>query len=234
MSDYTILLIDYDPRSIEHIRGLLSSAGHRVEVAKNGLAGLESFRDHKPSLVLVEAMLPKKHGFEVCQEIKASPEGKSIPVIIITAVYRGRKYRSQAFHIYKCDEYLEKPIEDDRLLEVVDGFLGGTAQAGSMRPTAPATSAESPQAPKVAESIDAMHSSEKARPIATPKTPKVRKNAPARPGGDVAARTDEVRKPVEPASEPPEEKIAELTEEDIMSTLDAIMPDDESAKTASG
>ena len=77
MSDYTILLIDYDPRSIEHIRGLLSAAGHRVEVAKNGLAGLESFREHEPSLVLVEAMLPKKHGFEVCQEIKDSEHGPS-------------------------------------------------------------------------------------------------------------------------------------------------------------
>lgn len=209
MSDYTILLIDYDPRSIQHVEGLLTAAGHRVEVAKNGLAGLESFRKSKPSLVLVEAMLPKKHGFEVCQEIKQSPEGRDVPVIIITAVYRGRKYRSQAFHMYKCDEYLEKPIADDRLKEVVERFLAQAAPAAKT-----ARSANTPAAPT--------ESPETATP---PPVGKAAEKSAEKPAAKPANATSPSRE---------DESIAEFTEEDIMSTLDAIMPDDETAKTASG
>lgn len=223
MSDYTILLIDYDPRSIEHIRGLLSAAGHRVEVAKNGIAGLESFREHEPSLVLVEAMLPKKHGFEVCQEIKASPAGKSVPVILITAVYRGRKYRSQAFHIYKCDEYLEKPIADDKLVEVVNGFLqrapGGASATGTPKRTEPVAATSEPVR---AKSKDAQTA------------PDVQEEKVERAGGNGDTQERKAEKPVASADGSSEEELAEFTEDDIMSTLDAIMPDDNSAKTASG
>jgi len=194
MPDYTILLIDYDPKSIERMRGPLVGAGYRVEVAKNGLAGLETFRATRPSLVLVEAMLPKKHGFEVCQEIKLSESGRSVPVIIVTAVYRGRKYRSQAFHLYKCDEYLEKPFSDEKLVEVVGRFL--------------------PKADRTARP---------AEPVAVAPTGPATEEAPAK----VAAAP-----PVEP---PPryEEPMAEFTEDDIMSTLDAIMPDEKAARSAS-
>ena len=123
MSDYTILLIDYEPRSIEKIRGALNPAGFRIEVANDGLAGIELFNELKPDLVLIEAMIPKKHGFEVCQELKETTEGKKIPIAIITAVYKGRRYRTQAIHLYGCDEYIEKPIEDQELLKICRKML---------------------------------------------------------------------------------------------------------------
>jgi two-component system alkaline phosphatase synthesis response regulator PhoP len=123
MSDYTILLIDYEPRSIAKIRGALDPAGFTIEVANNGLAGIEAFNELKPDLVLIEAMIPKKHGFEVCQELKATAEGKKTPMAIITAVYKGRRYRTQAVHLYGCDEYIEKPIDDQDLLNVCRKML---------------------------------------------------------------------------------------------------------------
>ncbi len=128
MPDYTILLIDYEPRSIERTRRPLIEAGWSVVVAKDGLAGIKTFHDLAPSLVLVEAMIPKKHGFEVCQEIKKSAQGKRTPVVILTAVYRGRKYRSQAVHLYGCDEYLEKPIGDEQLVAAIRRLLPAPAQ----------------------------------------------------------------------------------------------------------
>ena len=129
MSNQTILLIDYDPASISRTATPLTKAGYQVEVAKDGLSGLAAFERMKPSLVLVEAMLPRKHGFEVCQEIKAKPEGKSTPVLITTAVCRGRKYRMDALQIYGCDEYIEKPITDDELLSMVARFIEQANQA---------------------------------------------------------------------------------------------------------
>lgn len=119
MRNYTILLIDYEPRSIEHLRRLLAGAGFDVEVASDGLAGVAAFSRLQPDLVIIEAMIPKKHGFEVCQEIKRTALGKRTPVLIQTAVYKGRKYRSQALHIYGCDDYLEKPFSDEFLLQTI-------------------------------------------------------------------------------------------------------------------
>jgi TonB family protein len=123
MSKYTILLIDYEPRSIESLKGPLESVGYRVEVASDGISGVEMFDSLKPDLTLIEAMIPKKHGFEVCQQLKATEHGTKTPIAILTAVYKGRKYRSQALHSYKCDEYLEKPIDADYLLQTVGKLL---------------------------------------------------------------------------------------------------------------
>ena len=123
MSDYTILLIDYDPRSIERLRAPLVQAGMRVEVAKDGLTGIKRFHELRPDLTLIEAMIPKKHGFEVCQELKRTPHGQASAVLIITSVYKGRKYRTQAMHNYRCDEYLEKPITDEALVAIIQRHL---------------------------------------------------------------------------------------------------------------
>ena len=124
MPDYTILLIDYDPRSIRRVMDTLVGAGYRVEVARNGEAGIEAFEQIRPDLTLVEAMLPKLHGFEVCRRLKQTAHGKGSPVLIITAVYKGRRYRHEARHQYGCDGYLEKPISDGDLVGAVHSFLG--------------------------------------------------------------------------------------------------------------
>ena len=123
MSHYTILLVDYEPRSVEQLRGPLVQAGYRVEVAKDGIAGGRRFVETKPDLALVEAMIPKKNGFELCLELKRTPHGQTTPVLIITGVYKGRKYRSQAMHEYRCDAYLEKPITAEQLVEIVRQHL---------------------------------------------------------------------------------------------------------------
>ncbi|MDX1388040.1 MAG: TonB family protein [Acidobacteriota bacterium] len=140
-SNYTVLNIDYEPKSIESTRSTLEKAGLRVEVAEDGVAGLEAFDRVKPDIVLIEAMLPKKHGFEVCQEIKKSNHGKNVPVVITTGVYRGRKYRTQALHIYGADEYLEKPIPEEKLVSMCKEFLARSGK--TMDAPAPEMQAQS-------------------------------------------------------------------------------------------
>jgi DNA-binding response OmpR family regulator len=139
MPDYTILLIDYEPRSISKLTALFEQAGYRVEVARDGFAGIDAFEKLQPDLTFVEAMLPRKHGFEVCQALKRRPHGKNSLVFIITAVYKGRRYRWQARHEFGCDEYIEKPIDDERLLETVRTCLARraeelTAEGGAEKP----------------------------------------------------------------------------------------------------
>jgi TonB family protein len=198
MANYTILLIDYEPRSIERFRQPLTDAGYTVEVATDGLTGIEAFHRLNPDMVLVEAMIPKKHGFEVCQELKRTPHGRKTPVLITTGVYKGRKYRTQALHIYGCDEYIEKPIAPEQLLGVVGKFFGPGAvtAAAETRPAAPAQS--------VIAAADSV----------------ARTSAPASVTHETAAAP-----PVRPKSNSGS-VVKDFTEEEIMARLDAILPGD--------
>jgi CheY-like chemotaxis protein len=145
MAQYTILLVDYEPRSVEQLREPLEQAGYQVAVANDGVAGAALFLSLKPDLLLIEAMLPKKHGFELCKELKRTPRGKQTPIVIITGVYKGRKYRTQALHEYGCDAYIEKPITAEKLVETIGQLLPKRVSA---RPPAPAPP---PKAVPVAE-----------------------------------------------------------------------------------
>jgi protein TonB len=123
-----ILLIDYDPESIESTRDPLVRAGYEVEVANDGIAGVEAFQRLKPDLVLIEPMVPKKHGFQVCKEIKSTAEGRDTPVLITTGFYRGRKHRDEALESFGCDDYLEKPIAEELLLSTCGKFFLDTQE----------------------------------------------------------------------------------------------------------
>jgi DNA-binding response OmpR family regulator len=123
MPDYKILIADYEPRGIKQLQEPLEREGYRVEIAKDGVRAIEAFNSFKPHLTLIEAMLPKKHGFEVCQELKKTQHGSMTPIVIVTSVYKGRKYRTQALHHYGCDEYLEKPIDAEQLRSIVKRLI---------------------------------------------------------------------------------------------------------------
>ena len=137
MANYKILIADYEPRGIQQLSEPLEAAGYSVEVAKDGLRAIEAFNTFKPHLTLIEAMLPKKHGFEVCQELKKTQHGSMTPIVIVTSVYKGRKYRTQALHHYGCDEYIEKPIAADKLVETVQRLI---ADCCTVRPDSDASS----------------------------------------------------------------------------------------------
>jgi DNA-binding response OmpR family regulator len=161
MADYTILIIDYEPRSIDRLRVPLERAGYAVEVAKNGMEGIRKFHALEPAAVIIEAMLPKRHGFEVCQELKQTPHGSRCPVMIATSVYRGRRYRHQATHLYSCDAYLEKPLTDEDLLSTIETSMNEYATANetkqddsaeTMQIDTTQLATDEPQAPQAAAS----------------------------------------------------------------------------------
>lgn len=201
MVDYKVLLIDYEPKSIERIVRPLESVGFSVEVATDGLSGLEAFERNKPHLVIIEAMIPKKHGFEVCQEIKKTTRGKRTPVIITTAVYKGRKYRHQGLHIYGCDEYVEKPIPEKELIDLARRLVGGAPP----EPVAVAAARET-------QAVVAQESTPEPRPVAAP----------------LASVAVAPSTPPKPRSQPTAVSaiVGDLTEQEIMARLDALLPSD--------
>lgn len=159
MPDYRILIADYEPRGIQQLREPLEGAGFQIEVAKDGLRAIEAFNRFKPHLTLIEAMLPKKHGFEVCEELKKTQHGSMTPIVIVTSVYKGRKYRTQALHHYGCDEYMEKPIDPATLVSTVTRLIGDRCTLPGAEPMPPAvhksTSPPTRQPPKAAAASNA-------------------------------------------------------------------------------
>jgi len=181
MTQYTILIVDYEPRSVEQLRGALEPAGYRVDVAKDGLAGAALFQSLKPDLTLLEAMLPKKHGFELCQELKRTPHGQKTPIVIITGVYKGRKYRTQAMHQHGCDAYLEKPIAAEQLLETIRQLLERSAGGREVAPASPSGSTARGRATvedEITGRLDAILSEDLHQPVGTGGGPGRRSKGP--------------------------------------------------------
>ncbi len=105
-----ILVIDYDQASLAALHKILTQEGFEVTLAGDGQAGWEKFQSEKPDLVLMEAMLSKIHGFELCDRITKDPVRK-VPVFIMTGVYKDRVYRTEALRTYGASEYFEKPLD---------------------------------------------------------------------------------------------------------------------------
>ena len=131
MSDYTILIVDYEPKTVEAARATLEQAGYHVETAADGIAGIEAFHRFKPALTLIELMLPKKSGLEVCRELRASEFGKDAPLVITGSRFRSRQYRNDARHTYKADEFIEKPVSAETLLSLVQALVKGPELAAA-------------------------------------------------------------------------------------------------------
>jgi DNA-binding response OmpR family regulator len=135
-----ILVIDYDQGALASLQGVLIKEGYQVVTAGDGQAGWEKFNKESPDLVLLEAMLPKVHGFELCQRI-TSERNAQTPVFIMTGVYKDRVYRTEALRTYGAAEYFEKPLKMAELLTSVEAVLGKPEKKPAAEP-APAVQAK--------------------------------------------------------------------------------------------
>ena len=106
----TILVVDDEPDIVRMLQKTLEKEGFRVVTATRGLEALQAVKQHAPQLVLLDAMLPEIHGFEICKKIKTSKRYGQIPVIMISAVYRGWRYAQDAKDAYGADDFFEKPF----------------------------------------------------------------------------------------------------------------------------
>ncbi|MBN1271500.1 MAG: response regulator [Candidatus Aminicenantes bacterium] len=122
MSEKKILVVDFDANSLESSKSLFESHGLKVVTARDGEAGYDMFKKEKPDLVILEAMIPKLHGFDLTQKICQDSKGQ-VPVIIVTGVYKGSQYRNEALRFLGAAEYFEKPFNTDKLVDVVLNLL---------------------------------------------------------------------------------------------------------------
>jgi DNA-binding response OmpR family regulator len=111
-----VLVVDDEAEIRKLLRRLLEARGLRVIEADRGLLALRMVKEHLPDLIILDAMLPELHGFDIARRIKGSQMYGRIPIVMVSAVYRGWRIAQDLKESYGIEEYVEKPF---RLAEVV-------------------------------------------------------------------------------------------------------------------
>lgn len=121
MSSKTILCVDDSATELKFLRDALEGLGHRVLTATDGEEALQQVAKNLPDLILLDVVLPKRNGFQVCRQLKGSAPTKDIKVVMVT----GKDQKSDRFWGMKqgADEYVTKPIEADSLIALVNRLL---------------------------------------------------------------------------------------------------------------
>jgi len=134
-----VLVVDDEPEIRQLVARTLEAKGYAVATAVDGADALAQAEALVPDLVLLDAMLPKLHGFEACRRLKSSPRTRHVPVVMMTAIYRGWRFAQDAREAYGAEDYVEKPFRLDDLLRRVEAALDATAarRAQSADPAAP-------------------------------------------------------------------------------------------------
>lgn len=123
MRNKKILIIDFNDNIINSLSEVLQDEGFQIVTAKDGQAGLEKFQSENPDLVIMEPMLSKLHGFDLCSKI-SHDSGKKIPVIMITGFYREERYKTEAVRTFGASAFFRKPYKKEELLPKVFDLLG--------------------------------------------------------------------------------------------------------------
>ena len=116
-----ILIVDDEPNIVVSLEFLMKREGFEVAVAGDGEAALQAMEKEKPDLVLLDIMLPKMNGFEVCQTIRTRPEWQSVKIVMLTA--KGRDTEVAKGTALGADAYMTKPFSTKDLIEQVRQLL---------------------------------------------------------------------------------------------------------------
>lgn len=117
-----ILVCDDEPSILNILEFSLASEGYQVVAAADGDRALALAASEDPDLVILDVMMPRRTGIEVCRLLKQGRETAHIPVILLTA--RGRREDREAGQQAGADTYITKPFSPQRLLEKVQAMLG--------------------------------------------------------------------------------------------------------------
>jgi DNA-binding response OmpR family regulator len=138
-----ILIVD-DDRVVHSIfaRALASFPGTIIH-AHDGQQALAIAREAKPDLLIIDALLPNLDGRVVAKTLKMEPATSTMRVAIMTALYKGARYRNEALVDFLADVYLEKPVSPDKLWEVIERTL----HIARPSPASPSTSIHAMRGP---------------------------------------------------------------------------------------
>lgn len=126
----TVLVVDDEDDIRRLLRRVLTERGFTVVEASRGLEALQAVKDHVPDVILLDAMLPEVHGFEICRRIKGSKRYGHIPIVMVSAVYRGWRFAEDLRTSYGVEAFLEKPFKIGDVMAAVERCLGVRGASG--------------------------------------------------------------------------------------------------------
>jgi two-component system alkaline phosphatase synthesis response regulator PhoP len=118
-----ILIVEDDPTIRESLNALLTAKGYVISTAGDGAEAVAAARKENPQLMLLDVILPKMGGLDVCQILKKDPGTKEIKIVMITAL--GRMGDVESAFASGADDYLIKPFDSQRLFKKIEKVLNG-------------------------------------------------------------------------------------------------------------
>jgi len=116
-----VLLVEDEKNIILGVRTSLEAVGYEVHVVEDGEAALDFVRNQKPDLILLDLLLPKVDGFEVCAKLKKDAETKDIPVVVLTA--KATEEDRRKVMELGADAYMTKPFRPQELWDEIKKYL---------------------------------------------------------------------------------------------------------------
>jgi DNA-binding response OmpR family regulator len=116
-----ILLVEDSPAYMQLMQEALEARGYSIVTAEDGEEALEQARKHRPDLILLDVVLPKKNGYQVCRQLKTESDMKSIPIVMVSS-------KTQEFDRYwgmkqGADGYITKPFGAGQIVAEVESRL---------------------------------------------------------------------------------------------------------------
>ncbi|BBO83418.1 hypothetical protein DSCO28_39840 [Desulfosarcina ovata subsp. sediminis] len=121
-----ILVVDDEPDFCSIVQGNLEKEGFDVEVAYDGVQGIEKVKANRPDAIVLDVMMPEKDGYEVCKELKGDEDLADIPILMLTAVashVSSTRYSHFDGMSMEADDYLPKPASAEDITESLKALL---------------------------------------------------------------------------------------------------------------
>jgi two-component system, OmpR family, alkaline phosphatase synthesis response regulator PhoP len=118
----SVLVVDDEANILLSLEFLMKKAGYEVRLARDGEEALAEIGKARPDLVLLDVMMPKRNGFDVCEAIRANPEWRAVRVILLTA--KGRDIEREKGLALGADDYITKPFSTREVVERVNAWIG--------------------------------------------------------------------------------------------------------------
>lgn len=116
-----VLIADDEKNIVISLEFLLKREGFEVLVAGDGEAALQMVAEHQPDLVLLDVMMPKRNGYEVCQRMRERPEWRRIKIVMLSA--KGRDVEVSKGVSLGADLYVTKPFSNAELVAKINALL---------------------------------------------------------------------------------------------------------------
>ncbi len=117
-----ILVVEDEIELAEGVQARLYVEGFKTSIARDGQIGVDMARSEKPDIILLDILMPRINGWDVCKILKSDPKTKDIPIIMCTALTQigdsEKAFKSGA------NDYITKPYDMNRLVQKVKKFLG--------------------------------------------------------------------------------------------------------------